>query len=72
MDEMIVGKIVALNGGGEKDVIADAVRQIKRNAALMIEYAEVTANIRYAKYLGLVKAGFTEAQALQLCAASPF
>ena len=34
---------------------------------LMIKYQEASAQIARAKYLALVKSGFTEQQALELC-----
>lgn len=47
--------------------LAQLVRDMRDNIAAHIEYSQIQARITRAKYLALVKEGFTEAQALQLC-----
>jgi hypothetical protein len=47
--------------------LAQVVRDIRDNIAAHIEYNQLQARITRAKYIALVKEGFTEAQALQLC-----
>lgn len=50
---------------------ADSVRakleELKRVVPILLEFADVTAKIRRANYESLLKEGFTEAQALDLC-----
>lgn len=53
----------------EKDRInlAQGVKTIRENLPAMLEMAQLNAQVTRAKYLALVKEGFTEAQALDLC-----
>lgn len=44
-----------------------AVDSLSRNLPVMLEHVELQAKIRRASYLALLKEGFTEAQALELC-----
>lgn len=68
MDEkLVVGRIVALDGGGERDKQAELMRNLRKALPDMIENATLFAQLRRANYLALVKEGFTEAQALELC-----
>lgn len=43
------------------------VKQLADNLLAHIEYAQLNAKIQRAKYEALVKEGFTEQQALELC-----
>lgn len=52
----------------EHDKILAALEQTKRNADFLIEHYKVMAKIRRASFMAYVSAGFTEAQALELCA----
>jgi hypothetical protein len=45
-----------------------AVDNLRRILPEMIEHAALLAKIRRASYLALVEEGFTESQALELCA----
>jgi hypothetical protein len=47
--------------------LAQLVRDMRDNIAAHIEINQLQARITRAKYVALVKEGFTEAQALQLC-----
>jgi hypothetical protein len=47
--------------------LAQLVRDMRDNIAAHIEVNQLQARITRAKYIALVKEGFTEAQALQLC-----
>lgn len=43
------------------------VKQLKDNILCHIDYVQLNAKIQRAKYEALVKEGFTEQQALELC-----
>lgn len=45
-----------------------AIENLRRILPEMLEHAALLAKIRRASYLALVQEGFTEAQALELCA----
>lgn len=47
--------------------LAQAVRNLRENMPALLEMAQLNAQLNRAKYLALVKEGFTEAQALELC-----
>ncbi|MFS2047538.1 hypothetical protein ACEN9J_03015 [Variovorax sp. Varisp41] len=47
--------------------LAQGVKTIRENLPAMLEMAQLNAQVTRAKYLALVKEGFTEAQALDLC-----
>jgi len=47
--------------------LAQLVKDMRDNIAAHIEINQLQARITRAKYIALVKEGFTEAQALQLC-----
>jgi hypothetical protein len=46
---------------------AKAFRNIREGWAEHLEFTEILAQMTRAKYLALVKEGFTEAQAIELC-----
>ncbi len=60
-------KITSLEGKGEKDTFAETCREVTRNLATYLINVEVIEQMRRAKYLALIKHGFTEKQALELC-----
>lgn len=51
----------------ERIGIAQAVRTLRENMPAMLEMAQLNAQLNRAKFLALVKEGFSEAQALELC-----
>jgi hypothetical protein len=50
-----------------RGALAQLVRDMRDNIAAHIEFNQLQARITRAKFAALVKEGFTEAQALQLC-----
>lgn len=44
-----------------------ALEELRRNLTTVFEGAELLAKVRRANYLALIREGFTEAQALDLC-----
>lgn len=65
-------KLISLLGDAQKDPLAELVRNLRRNVPLFIEYTQLTAEVRRAKYTSLIAAGFTKEEALEMCKASPF
>lgn len=51
----------------ERDNLIAAIEQMKRNLPILIEHQQILATLAYEKFVALVKAGFTEMQALELC-----
>jgi len=47
--------------------LAQNVRTLRENLPALLELAGINAHLVRAKYVALVKEGFTEAQALDLC-----
>lgn len=47
--------------------IAQAVKAMRSHWAEQMELIQLKADLTHARYLRLIKAGFTEAQALELC-----
>ena len=60
-------KIHVLQGGGQANANAEAMRQFIRDIDLIIEFNRAMAAVLHARYAAFVAAGFTEAQALFLC-----
>jgi hypothetical protein len=56
-------------GRQEKDALAlaQAVKSLRENLPASLEYAGIQAKVWRAKYLALVREGFTEKDALELC-----
>lgn len=51
----------------ERDKLLAAIEQAKRTLPLVLEYHALNAQIKWTQYQEFIKAGFTEAQALELC-----
>jgi tRNA A58 N-methylase Trm61 len=49
------------------DALAAAGENLKRNLDTLVAHQVTIARLRRASYLALIDAGFTEAQALELC-----
>jgi hypothetical protein len=60
------GTLIPLPGGGNVDKTREALRELRRNLEVLMEYWQIDAQIRRCRYEALVKQGFTEAQALEL------
>lgn len=54
----------------EQLALAQAVKTLKDNMPAMLEMAQLQAKIARERYMALVAAGFTEDQAIKLCATS--
>lgn len=65
------GNLIAFTGGATPNVDAESLRQFKANIAIILEYQETTALMTRHKYLALIKQGFEEKQALELCKTLP-
>jgi hypothetical protein len=59
-------KLIAINGGGKPDEMAEAGRRLRANVPRLIENYGLFAQLTRAKYDALVAHGFTEQQALEL------
>lgn len=51
----------------ERDVFKGAVDALERSMMTQLKYIGIQAKVRRAAYLALIKEGFTETQALELC-----
>jgi hypothetical protein len=51
----------------DKVNFAQAVKSLRENLPASLEYAGIQAKVWRAKYLALVREGFTESQAVELC-----
>jgi len=60
-------KIKVLQGNGTPDAILEALRRTRKNFDYMKEVIELNAELQLHKYKSLKKAGFTDAEALELC-----
>lgn len=54
----------------ERNEMVSALEGLKRNISTIIEYQEILAKLKKAKFDSLVEAGFTEEQAIELCRGS--
>ena len=55
----------------ERDKLIATTENLKRNLQALIEQCDYVAKLRHAQFAAYTKAGFTEAQALQLVKAWP-
>jgi len=62
-----MANIKLLKGGGSPDELKQALREVKASLSDYIEYIKIDAQIRREKFNALVKQGFTEDQAVELC-----
>lgn len=51
----------------QADKLQAAIEETRRNLPVLLANADIMAQIRRANYDALVRTGFTEAQALELC-----
>lgn len=58
--------LISLPGGGNADLFAEAVRNLKKNMATHMEYIAIDAKIKRATYVALIEEGFTAEQALTI------
>lgn len=58
-------------GNGQSNKLAEASRQFKQDIPFMIEHVAMMAKLHREKYNSLIREGFTEAQALELCKVIP-
>lgn len=56
-----------IDGTNEKSEVLEAMRMLVRHVEEFEVYEEAQARVTRARYLGLIKAGFSESQALELC-----
>jgi hypothetical protein len=59
--------LLAFDGGGKNDALAQAIRDLQSNITMLCEHQTLMAKVVRAKYDALIKAGFSDAQALELC-----
>jgi len=58
--------LYGIKGGNKPNITKDALKQMREGIPLMLEYHQITAEIRRAKYDALITQGFTKAEALEL------
>lgn len=51
----------------QPDKLQAAIAETRRNLPVLLENADIMAQMRKANYDALLRTGFTEAQALELC-----
>lgn len=61
--------LIPINGGGKPDKTREALRQMREGLAMLIEYQQLNAQLIRARYDALLKQGFSESQAIELCKA---
>ena len=60
-------KITVIPGAGQPDKFRQLLRDMKANLEVTLEYEVIRAQVTRVRYEALLKQGFTEAQALELC-----
>lgn len=68
-DEKKPTNLVPIAGGGTPDKLAEANRELRAILDHVIEYEGIQAKIKYARFKALIKARFSEAQAMEICKA---
>ena len=56
-----------IDGSAERNEVLEAMRLLVRHVEEFEAYEVAQARVTRARYLGLIKAGFSESQALELC-----
>lgn len=62
-----MSNLYPINGDATPNEMRESLRQLSENMDVIMESQEIMAKIIRKKYLSLIKEGFTEAQALELC-----
>lgn len=62
-----MGDLRKIDGAGNKNMSAEALREMQANISQMIEYMKMTAVLHRTKYDALLEQGFDKKQALELC-----
>jgi AmiR/NasT family two-component response regulator len=60
-------KIVSIDGGGQNNPSSEAMRDMIKNIDLYVEFMGTIAKMQRAKYIALIKEGFNEEEAFELC-----
>jgi hypothetical protein len=60
-------KLISIEGGNRPNVSKEGLRDMIANMATTLQFIEISAKMTRVKYNALIKEGFTESQALELC-----
>lgn len=63
---MTKDKVTVIDGGRTPNLSAEAVRKMRTDLPVLVEYLQMTAELQKAKFDALRSQGFTEAQAIEL------
>jgi len=59
--------LYGIEGGSKPNITKDALKKMREGLPAMLEYIQITAGIRRAKYEALIAQGFTKPEAIELC-----